>query len=155
MEYFSLKLIHIISSTILFGTGIGSAFYMFMANRQKDVKVIYSTVKNVVIADWLFTTSAIVIQLISGIFLAKDQGYSLEDRWLVLGIILYFFAGFCWLPVVWIQIKMRDMAKMSVTKNATLPKLYWTMELWWITLGVLAFPAIIAVFYLMICKPEF
>ncbi|MDX2082381.1 MAG: DUF2269 domain-containing protein [Rickettsiales bacterium] len=155
MEYFSLKLIHVISSTILFGTGIGSAFYMFMANRQKDVRVIYSTVKNVVIADWIFTTPAAVIQLISGIFLAKNQGYSLEDNWLVFGVALYFFAGFCWLPVVWMQIKMRDMAKISVTKNIALPKLYWKMNRWWIVLGSLAFPAIIIVFYLMIFKPDF
>lgn len=111
--------------------------------------------KNVVIADWLFTTPAVLIQLISGIYLAKDQGYSLEDKWLLLGVALYFFAGFCWLPVVWMQITMRDMAKIAVTKNTPLPKLYWTMDRWWITLGSLAFPAIIAVFYLMVCKPDF
>ncbi len=155
MDYFALKLIHIISATILFGTGIGSAFYMFVANRQKDLRAIYFAVKNVVIADWLFTTPSIIIQLASGIFLAIDQGYSLEDNWLLFGIILYFFAGFCWLPVVWMQIKMRDMAKVAVETNSALPKLYWQMNKPWILLGSLAFPALVAVFYLMVYKPDF
>lgn len=155
MEYSLLKLIHILSSTILFGTGIGSAFYMLAANRQKDIRAIYFTVKNVVIADWFFTTPAIIIQLISGIFLALDQGYSMADKWLLYGVLLYFFAGICWLPVVWMQIKMRDMAKISVEENKALPKLYWKMNRVWIILGFMAFPAVIAVFYLMVFKPEF
>ena len=154
MEYLSLKLIHIISSTILFGCGVGSAFYMFAANRQKDVRAIYFTVKNVVIADWIFTTPAIIIQPVSGIFLVQNQGYSFTDSWLLLAIILYCFAGICWLPVVWMQIKMRNMAQISIKKNIPLPKIYWQMNRLWILLGSLAFPALIIIFYLMVFKPE-
>lgn len=155
MEYFLLKFIHIISSTILFGTGIGTAFMMFMANRKKDVREIYFATRNVVIADFIFTTPAIVVQLISGFYLMKDQGFSFEDKWLLLGVALYFFAGFCWLPVVWMQIKMRDMAKFSITHKKALPPLYWKMDRAWIILGSLAFPALVVVFYLMIFKPDF
>jgi uncharacterized membrane protein len=155
MEYFGLKLIHIISATILFGTGIGSAFYMFMANRKKDINAIYFTVKNVVIADWIFTTPAVLVQFISGIFLVKEQGYSFSENWLFTALCLYFFAGICWLPVVWIQIKMRDMAKISFENNTALPSSYWVINRWWIFLGSLAFPAVMVVFYLMVFKPDF
>lgn len=153
MDYLILKYIHIISSTILFGTGIGSAFYMFIANRRKNIENIYFTVKYVVIADWLFTTPAGIIQLISGTILVKIAGYEFTDLWIIWAYILYFFALICWLPVVWMQIKMRDMAQHALKTNTKLPNKYWQIDRWWITLGSLAFPAVMVIFYFMVFKP--
>ena len=153
MDYLLLKWIHIVSSTILFGTGIGSAFFMFMANRRKDVAGIYFATRHVVIADWLFTTPSVIIQLLSGLYLVHLGGYHLTDDWIMWGLALYFFAGACWLPVVWMQIKMRDMAKIALESKTPLPPRYWKMDKCWITLGSLAFPAIMVVFWLMVAKP--
>lgn len=153
MDYLLLKWIHILSSTILFGTGIGSAFYMFMANRRKDIAGIYFATRHVVIADWVFTTPSVIIQLLTGIALAHTLGFELTEGWILWALVLYCFAGACWLPVVWMQIKMRDMAKAAFENNTPLPERYWHMNRWWITLGSLAFPAIIIVFYLMVYKP--
>ncbi len=155
MDYLLLKWIHIISSTILFGTGIGSAFYMFMANRRKDVAGIYFATRHVVIADWIFTTPSVIIQLLTGIALVHVAGYEFTEHWVIWSLVLYFFAGACWLPVVWMQIKMRDMAKEALEKGTELPQRYWKMDRWWIIMGSLAFPAIIMVFYLMVFKPVF
>jgi len=154
MDYLTLKYIHIISSTILFGTGIGSAFYLFMANRRKDVAGIVFTTRHVVIADWFFTAPSVVIQLISGIALMYLGGFEFMDKWIKYGLVLYFFAGACWLPVVWIQIKMRDIAKDATENNDNLPEQYWKYDKWWTVLGSLAFPAIMIVFYLMVFKPS-
>ncbi len=153
MDYLLLKWIHILSSTILFGTGIGSAFYMFMANRRKDTASIYFATRHVVIADWLFTTPAVVIQLLSGAALVKAGGLSWDDAWIAWGLGLYLFVGACWLPVVWMQIKMRDMARVAMDVNAPLPARYWAMDKWWTILGSLAFPAVIVIFWLMVNKP--
>ena len=153
MDYLILKYIHIISSTILFGTGIGSAFYMFTASRRKNIENIYFAVKYVVIADWLFTTPAVIIQLISGTILVKIAGYEFTDLWIIWVYILYFFVLICWLPVVWMQIKMRDMAQHALKTNTKLPNKYWQMDKWWITLGSLAFPAVMVIFYFMVFKP--
>ena len=155
MDYLLLKWIHIVSSTILFGTGIGSAFFMFMANRQKDVASIYFATRHVVIADWLFTTPSVAVQLATGIALVHIGGYEFSDFWIMWGLILYFFAGACWLPVVWMQIKMRDMAKNALETGAPLPERYWRMNRWWFILGSLAFPAIVVVFYLMVFKTSY
>jgi uncharacterized membrane protein len=124
-----------------------------MANRRKDIASIYFTVQHVVIADWLFTTPAAIIQLITGLWLLYVTGYSLSDSWVMWGLVLYFFAGVCWLPVVWMQIKMRNMTKLALETDSVLPELYWKMDKYWIILGSLAFPAIIVVFYLMVAKP--
>ena len=153
MSYELLKVIHIICSTILFGTGIGSAFYMFMANRRGDLAGIVFATRHVVIADWAFTTPAVIIQFLSGYLLARELGYDFSERWLQIAIALYFFAGACWLPVVWIQIKMRDMASEAIQENKKLPARYWHLDKWWLILGALAFPAILIVFYLMVVKP--
>jgi uncharacterized membrane protein len=152
MDYFLLKWIHILSATVLFGTGIGSAFYMFMANRRKDVAGIYFAVRDVVIADWLFTAPAAIIQLLTGIALVYAAGYQFTDFWIAWGLVLYFFAGICWLPVVWMQIKMRNMARHALETRQPLPARYWRLDRWWIILGSLAFPALVVVFYLMVAK---
>jgi uncharacterized membrane protein len=153
MTYIVVKLVHILSATVLFGTGIGSAFYLFMANREKNVAGIYFATAHVVIADWLFTTPAIVIQLVSGLWLLRLAGYSLTDGWVRWALALYIFAGLCWLPVVWIQIRMRDMAKAALQTGAALPDAYWRLDRWWMLAGALAFPAVTVIFYLMIAKP--
>lgn len=153
MDYLWLKLIHILSATVLFGTGIGSAFYMFMANRRKDIAGIYFATRHVVIADWLFTTPSVIIQLATGLALANVLGLSLTEGWVFWSLILYFFAGACWLPVIWMQIKMRDMAKHALDTSTALPDRYWHFDRWWITLGALAFPAVVAVIALMVMKP--
>jgi len=95
MEYLLVKWVHIVSSTILFGTGIGSAFCLFMANRSKEVPSIYFATRTVVIADFLFTSPAAVVQLLTGLWLLRLTGYSLSDSWVKWGLALYFFAGAC------------------------------------------------------------
>src|ERR1700722_18739265 len=109
MEYFLVKWVHIVSSTILFGTGIGSAFYLFMANRSKEVPSIYFATRTVVTADFLFTAPAAVVQLLTGLWLLRLTGYALGDNWVKSILALYSFAGVCWFPVVRMQIEMRDM----------------------------------------------
>lgn len=153
MDYLLFKWIHIVSSTILFGTGIGSAFYMFMANRRKNTASIYFATRHVVIADWIFTTPSVVIQFITGIGLVHIVGYELFEGWVFWSLLLFFFAGACWVPVVWMQIKMRDMAKQALDNGSELPARYWNMDRWWIILGSLAFPAVIVIFYLMVYRP--
>ena len=153
MDYIIVKWIHVVSATILFGTGVGSAFYLFMANRGKNVAAIYFATTHVVIADWLFTAPAVVVQLASGVWLIRLAGYSFSDRWILWGFALYLFAGICWLPVVWMQIKMRNMAEAALERKTPLPQLYWRLDFWWTVAGSLAFPAVVVVFYLMVAKP--
>ncbi|MGH6671283.1 MAG: DUF2269 family protein [Xanthobacteraceae bacterium] len=153
MEYLILKWIHILSATILLGTGLGSAYYLFMANRKRDVANIYFAAYHVVIADFLFITPAVIVQLASGLLLLTLTGYSLSDWWVTWGLALYFFAGLCWLPAVWVQIRMRDMAKAALDDGAPLPDTYWRLDRCWIVAGSLAFPAVVVVFYLMVVKP--
>ncbi len=153
MAYLILKWIHIVSATILFGTGIGSAFTLFMANRGGDVAAIYFAARHVVLADWVFTTPAVIVQLVTGIALLHTLGLSFAEPWVLWGLVLYLFAGACWLPVVWMQMEMRDMAKQALHAGAPLPARYWRFDRWWTGLGALAFPAILVVFYLMVFKP--
>ncbi|MCZ6802714.1 MAG: DUF2269 domain-containing protein [Proteobacteria bacterium] len=127
MEYSVLKLIHIISSTILFGTGIGTAFYMVMANRSHDIRVLKSTTTSVVFADWIFTTPAVIIQPLTGYLLMEELNYSFTSSWFYLVFGIYVLIGLCWIPVVFIQIKLRYYAHNAKTwgsLNKTYNKLY-------------------------------
>lgn len=153
MTYLVLKCIHIISSTILFGTGIGSAFYMLMANRSRDLVSIRFATRYVVLADYIFTAPAVVVQPITGFALAYQAGFDFSALWLTWAIILYLLAGTCWLPVVYLQIKMRDIAEQAYASNQNLPPIYWIKNRWWLALGSAAFPAVAVIFYLMIFKP--
>jgi len=153
MSYLVAKWLHILSSTLLFGTGLGSAYYMFFASRTRDARTIATVVRHVVVADWLFTTTTIVFQPLSGLYMAHLAGIPWTTRWILWSFALYGLAGACWLPVVWMQIRMRDMAIAAARSGAALPDLYWTYLRRWTALGVPAFVALVIVFWLMVAKP--
>jgi uncharacterized membrane protein len=151
--YFALKFVHILSSTVLFGTGLGIAFFMWMAHRTSDARAIAQTARTVVIADAVFTATAVVVQLASGFALAAIAGFSLREPWLLAALVLYAFVGACWLPVVLIQIRLRDLARAAADESAALPVRYHRLFSVWFWLGWPAFIAMLAIFALMIWKP--
>jgi uncharacterized membrane protein len=153
MEYLVVKWLHILSSTLLFGTGLGSAFYMFFASRTRDARAAAVVVRYVVVADWLFTTTTIVFQPLSGWYLMHLANIPLTTKWIVWTLLLYALALACWLPVVWLQIRMRDMAQRAAGQGEPLPPSYWRFFHAWTALGVPAFVAMVAIFYLMVAKP--
>ncbi len=138
MVYFALKYLHLIGATVLLGTGAGIAFFMLMAHRTGEAVQIAAVARIVVVADFLFTATAVVAQPITGIALAWHVGYSLTDGWIVLSILLYIVTGCFWLPVVWMQLRMRDLAEAAASKGLTLPpayhRLFWgwfAFRPWW------------------------
>jgi uncharacterized membrane protein len=153
MEYQLVKLIHILSSTLLFGTGLGSAFYKWMADRGGDLNAMAKTNRTVVIADWLFTTPTVIIQPVSGFWLVYILGFPLDQAWIVITLVLYIIAGGCWLPVVWLQIRMRDLASDAIANNQTLDDRYHRYARLWFWLGVPAFISMVVIYFLMVFKP--
>ena len=151
MDYNLIKTLHILSATILFGTGLGTAYFMWSANRTRDPHVIAAVAKHVVRADWLFTTPSVVFQPLSGAWLVYTAGYA-WNGWVGLSLGLYAFAGLCWLPVVGLQIRMRNTAQISALHDQPLPCSYWRDAKIWFWLGVPAFISVIAVFFLMVFK---
>ncbi|MEY4463893.1 MAG: hypothetical protein RLZZ81_864 [Pseudomonadota bacterium] len=153
MDYLFIKTIHIISSTILFGTGIGTAFFMWWANKTGDLNAKAYAARTTVIADLLFTTPTVIIQPVSGIILVNMLGYNYSDLWLTLTYIGYIIAGSCWLPVVWIQIQLRNMALEALKQRTPLPEKYYKLFKLWFYLGWPAFISLIIIFFLMVFKP--
>ena len=151
--YLWIKYAHIVGATVIFGTGIGTAFQMVMAHRSGEVGGIALVARNVVKADWLFTTPAVILQPLTGATMAITMGYSFWDRWLWVSILLYALAGVCWLPVVWIQLRMRDLAVEAARAGEPLPPAYHRLFRWWFALGWPAFGAVLVIFHLMIEKP--
>ena len=153
MSYLVLKWLHVLSSTVLFGTGLGSAYYMLFASLTRDPRAAAVVVRHVVIADWLFTTTTIIVQPVTGVLLAQQIGLPLSTPWIAWSFALYLLAGACWLPVVWLQLKMRDIARDAVAAGTALPPRYWRLLRIWVLLGIPAFIALVVVFYLMVAKP--
>ena len=153
MDYLVVKWLHILSSTLLFGTGLGIAFFMWMAHRRGDVRVIAGVARLVVIADAMFTAPAVLIQLTTGLWLAHRSGLSLQLHWIALALVLFVLVGACWLPVVWMQIRIRDLAMEAVARSEPLPQRYYTLMRAWFILGWPAFLGVLAIFWLMVVKP--
>ena len=152
--YLIAKTLHILSSTVLFGTGIGTAFQMVWAMRAGRVEAIHTTARGVVLADWLFTTPAGIAQPLTGLWLIHLQGYQLTEPWLVATYGLYLLAFACWAPVVRLQIRIRDLAGQAAAAGAPLPRAASRAYRLWFALGWPAFGALIAVFWLMVAKPQ-
>lgn len=151
--YLWLKWAHIVSSTVLFGMGAGIAFFFIRAQRTADVRVIAAVGRDVVIADAIFTAGAVALQPLTGIAMARLAGFPLWQSWLLWSILLYVFVGCCWLPVVWLQTRMRDLAVLAARDGTRLPPRYFRYYRWWFGLGWPAFAGVLVIFYLMVVKP--
>ncbi|MEA1941518.1 MAG: DUF2269 domain-containing protein [Pseudomonadota bacterium] len=155
MEFYPvLRLVHILSASVLFGSGAAIAFFMLMAWRSGDRAGFALTARHVVLADWLFTASAVVVQPLSGIALAHVAGWPLTAPWLLASYALYALIGACWLPVVWIQYRVRDRLAATAAGEAVPSEVHRLMRIWFV-LGWPAFIALIGIFLLMIVKPGF
>lgn len=154
MDYFWAKWIHILSSTLLFGTGLGIAFFMWVAHLRGDVRVIAATARTVVIADACFTAPAVVLQLASGLWLMHLMRLPPSLHWIQLALLLFVLVGACWLPVLWLQIRARNLAMKAVEEGTPLPAAYYRVMRWWFWLGWPAFLGVIAIFWLMVMKPS-
>ena len=150
-----LTWLHVIGAAVLLGTGAGIAFFMLMANRTNDAVLVAHTAGIVVVADWVFTATAAVAQPITGTLLAMAIGWPLTEPWILISLGLYVFVGCFWLPVVWIQRQLRNIARTAVAAGAALPDRYHRLYRIWFLCGFPAFFAVLAIFWLMITKPAF
>ncbi|HEX8216896.1 MAG TPA: DUF2269 domain-containing protein [Allosphingosinicella sp.] len=152
--YFILKFLHVIGATVLLGTGAGIAFFMLMAHRTGEAAIIAATARIVVRADYLFTATAVIAQPVTGMLLAKNVGYSLGEGWIVASIALYLITGAFWLPVVWMQSQMRNLATQAAEAGTALPERYHKLSRLWFAFGFPAFTAVLLIFWLMIARPQ-
>jgi uncharacterized membrane protein len=152
--YFALKFLHVIGAAVLLGTGAGIAFFMLLAHRTGEPAIIAGVARIVVVADFLFTASAVVVQPVTGGLLAWLDGYSLGEGWIVLSMLLYLFTGAFWLPVVWMQIRIRDLAVAAARGGQSLPAAYFRLFPIWFAFGFPAFAAVLGIFWLMMTRPE-
>jgi len=153
MLYLWVKWIHILASTLLFGTGLGIAFFMWMAHLRGDPRTIAATARIVVIADSLFTAPAVVVQFGTGLWLVHLLGLPLTVFWVKTALVLFFVVGACWLPVLWLQIRARNLARQAAEAGLPLPTDYHRAMRWWFWLGWPAFISVLAIFWLMVMKP--
>jgi uncharacterized membrane protein len=152
MSYLTLKYLHILSMVLLFGTGLGSAFYKWMADRSKNLEHICITNRHVVLTDWVFTTPTVIFQPVSGVWLAYLAGIPLSTYWVSTSLALYVLAGVCWIPVVWLQIRMSKLADTALENQTPLTDDYWRYARVWFWLGVPAFISMVLVVFLMVFK---
>jgi uncharacterized membrane protein len=149
-----LRWVHVIGATVLFGTGAGIAFFMLMAQRTARADLVVHVAGTVVIADTIFTATAVIVQPITGVLLAQASGWPLSEGWIVLSLLLYVVTGLFWLPVVWIQIRIRNLARQAAIENGPLPAEEKRLFRIWFACGFPAFAAVLAILWLMVTRPE-
>jgi len=152
--YLLLKALHILGATVLFGTGTGIAFFMLMAHRTGDPRIVAHTAGVVVLADTIFTATAVVLQPVTGAVLARLAGWPLSTGWIVMSLGLYVVTGLFWLPVVWIQLRLRDLARAAAVQGEPLPAAYHRLWRLWFAAGFPAFGAVMGIIWLMVAKPD-
>jgi uncharacterized membrane protein len=155
LYFFVLQYLHVIGATVLLGTGAGIAFFMVRAHLSRDVFVIAGVARIVVTADFVFTATAVVVQPVTGYLLARFLGYPLFDGWVALSLVLYGITGAFWIPVVFVQIRMRNLAEAAVRMGTVLPPAYHRLFWAWFACGFPAFAAVLAILWLMTSRPTF
>lgn len=154
MTYEILLFLHVVGATVLLGTGAGIAFFMVISNRSQNPALVAHVSGIVVLADTVFTATAALIQPVTGFLLARQVGWPLLEGWVALSLGLYVFVGIFWLPVVWMQIRMRDLAQLANKEGQPLPKNYHRLYRLWFAFGFPAFAAVLAIIWLMVTKPS-
>jgi uncharacterized membrane protein len=149
-----LRWTHVIGACVLLGTGAGIAFFMLLAHRTGDTRLIAGVARIVVIADWVFTASAVVIQPITGYLLAAALNWPLTEGWIVLSLALYIVTGAFWLPVVWMQARMQKLAAAAAASGEPLPAAYHQLFRLWFAFGFPAFAAVLTIIWLMLARPS-
>ena len=155
LYYQLLQYAHIIGAAVLLGTGAGIAFFMLRAHFTRDTFVIAGVARIVVTADFVFTATAVVVQPVTGYLLAQFLGYPVFDGWIALSLILYGVTGAFWIPVVFMQIRMRNLAEAAVRAGTTLPRAYHRLFWTWFAFGFPAFAAVLGILWLMTTRPMF
>jgi uncharacterized membrane protein len=153
VTYIFLKFAHVVGATVIFGTGSGIAFFMLMAHRSGDAIFIARTARLVVMADMVFTTSAVVLQPVTGYLLMRQTGMTFGESWVAVSVALYLLAGVFWLPVIWIQTRLRDLAQAAAQASGPLPTAYHRLFRIWFLFGFPGFGAVLAILFLMTAKP--
>jgi len=151
--YLIIKTLHVISSTILFGTGIGIAFFMLRSHFSDNMHEKLYAARNTVLADYIFIFPAVIALPLTGFWLIWQGGHDGMDLWLIITYVIYVIAGLCWLPVVWIQIQLKTMLAERVKNGAELPPRYHKLFKIWFLMGWPAFIGLVIVFFLMVMKP--
>lgn len=151
--YFLIKYLHVLGAIVILGTGTGIAFFMLMAHRSGDAGFIARTASTVVVADMLFTLTAVLLQPVSGGLLMQMSSTAFTERWLLISLALYAFAGLFWVPVIFMQIEMRDLARKAADRQQPLPPRYFELFRRWFLFGIPGFGSVMAILWLMIAKP--
>lgn len=155
MSYEILRFLHVIGATVLLGTGAGIAFFLVISNRSRDPRLIAHVAGIVVLADLVFTATTVIIQPVTGYLLARQAGWPILQGWIGLSLGLYVFVGLFWLPVVCMQIRLRDLARAARDAGTPLPPAYHRLYRWWFAFGWPAFAAVLAILWLMLTRPSF
>ncbi|UWQ57538.1 DUF2269 domain-containing protein [Leisingera caerulea] len=150
----TLRWMHVIGACVLLGTGAGIAFFMLMAHRTRNAHLVAHTAGVVVLADLLFTATAVIVQPVTGGLLAWRLGWPLSEGWLALSLGLYVLTGAFWLPVVWIQLRLRDLARAAAEADEALPARYHQLFAIWFACGFPAFVSVLAIIWLMLAQPD-
>jgi uncharacterized membrane protein len=151
--FFVIEYLHVLGAIVILGTGAGIAFFMLMAHRSGNAEFIARTAATVVIADMIFTLTAVLLQPVTGGLLMKLSSTSLSERWLLASLALYAIAGLFWVPVIFMQIEMRDLAGEAAARNRPLPPRYFELVRRWILFGFPGFGSVMIIVWLMIAKP--
>ena len=153
--YFTIKYLHVLGAIVILGTGTGIAFFVLMAHRSRDPAFIARTAATVVIADMLFTATAVTLQPITGGLLMLQSATPLSEHWLAVSLGLYVVAGLFWIPVIFMQIEMRDLARAAAAQSAPLPPRYFALFRRWFLFGIPGFGSVMIILWLMIARPQF
>ena len=151
--YLLIRFLHIAGAAVLLGSGAGIAFFMLMAHRSGDAAIVAGVARIVVLADFVFTATAVVLQPVTGAVLAAMQGYPIFHGWIALSLLLYLVTGAFWLPVVWMQMRMRALAEAAVRAGTPLPPEYRLLFHLWFAFGFPAFAAVLGILWLMVARP--
>lgn len=154
MEYSYLKLIHLIAVMLFLGNIITGLFWMHIAVKTKDLKIINFTMKGIIKADRYFTIPGVII-ITAGGFLAAIYGHLpiLKTGWILWSIIMFSISGLAFsFKLAPLQKKIYNLTLNKETSTdfdwSNFSKVYFEWDIW----GFIALITPLAAFVMMTLK---
>ncbi len=151
-SYLVLKCVHVLSAAVLLGTGIGIAYFLLSAHLSRNIEALRVVARAVIVADWIFTATTVVIQPVSGVLMMLERGWSFTSPWFIATVVLYAAVGACWIPVVVLQYRMARLVREAAGYAMLGPEYHRAFRIW-MMLGVPAFAMVLVLYAVMIFKP--
>lgn len=145
--------LHLIGVVVFVGNIVTAAFWKVRADLSNKPEHIAAAVRNVMLADYVFTLPGLALIMASGIVMAVTADWPMSGlNWLTLSLILFAVTGIVWLAVLIPLQRSMIRCSQSDCEAGSVSRAYRLVSRRWAVFGIVATLLPVIIMYLMVTR---